>query len=94
MQFNYSQKEIGQTGNGRRGGGQGDENASLGEEGVTDLWNIRLELAEEKGKVTSLRGELAKQEALLTAYQEDNQKLYAALKGKEVSKSSSSSNRK
>jgi len=72
------------TGSGRRGG-QGDENASLGEESVTDIWNCRLELEEEKGKVTSLRGELAKQEALLTAYQEDNQKLYAALKGKEVS---------
>jgi len=94
LQFKYSQKEMRQTESGRRGGGQGDENASLGEESVTDLWNIRLELEEEKGKVTTLRGELAKQESLLTAYQEDNQKLYAALKGKEVRKSSSSSNRK
>jgi len=69
--------------------GQGDQNPSISEEGGVgreEAIKWKLELEVEREKVASLRGELSRQESLLLAYQEDNQKLYGALKGKEVSK--------
>jgi hypothetical protein len=43
-----------------------------------------LDLEEKNEKISKLEEEIKRQESLLDAYQEDNQKLYKELKNKEV----------